>query len=119
MSGYPASYYTATASAWPSQPSLKGDETADVCVVGAGYAGLSAALHLAERGYKVTLLDAERVGFGASGRNGGQLGTGHRKDQRALEEKLGRDWAHRLWRSPKTVSPPSKVSLPNTILNAI
>lgn len=97
MSGYPASYYAATASAWPPPPSLKGDETTDVCVVGAGYTGLSAALHLAERGYAVTLIDAERVGFGASGRNGGQLGTGHRKDQRALEEKLGRDWAHRLW----------------------
>jgi gamma-glutamylputrescine oxidase len=76
---------------------LQGDERADVCVIGAGYSGLSAALHLAERGYSVILLDAERVAFGASGRNGGQLGTGHRKDQRELEEKLGREWAHRLW----------------------
>lgn len=97
MSGHPASYYAATANAWSPCSSLQGDERADVCIVGAGYTGLSAALHLAERGYGVILLEAECIAFGASGRNGGQLGTGHRKDQRALEEKLGRDWAHRLW----------------------
>jgi len=96
-SGYPDSYYAATATAWPPHPSLKGDVTTDVCVVGAGYTGLSAAIHLAEKGYSVTLLEAERVGFGASGRNGGQLGTGQRKDQRTLEEKFGKEWAHRLW----------------------
>jgi len=96
-SGYPDSYYAATATAWPPHPALKGDATTDVCVVGAGYTGLSAAIHLAERGYSVTLLEAERVGFGASGRNGGQLGTGQRKDQRTLEEKFGKEWAHRLW----------------------
>ena len=96
-SGYPDSYYAATATAWPPHPPLKGDVTTDVCVVGAGYTGLSAAIHLAERGYSVTLLEAERVGFGASGRNGGQLGTGQRKDQRTLEEKFGKEWAHRLW----------------------
>ncbi len=97
MSGYPASYYAATTNPWPLQPPLSGDETTDVCVIGAGYTGLSAALHLAERGYAVTLLEAERVGFGASGRNGGQVGTGQRKDQRELEKKFGREWAHRLW----------------------
>ncbi|MGV8997865.1 MAG: NAD(P)/FAD-dependent oxidoreductase [Parvibaculaceae bacterium] len=97
MSGHCASYYAATATPWTTLPPLAGDESADVCVIGAGYSGLSAALHLAERGFSVTLLEAETVGFGASGRNGGQLGTGHRQDQRTLEEKLGRDWAHRLW----------------------
>lgn len=97
MSGHPASYYAATAKGVLKLAPLAGDETADVCIIGAGYTGLSAALHLAERGYSVTVLEAECVGFGASGRNGGQLGAGHRKDQRALEEKLGRDWAHRLW----------------------
>lgn len=97
MSGQPASYYAATAGSWSPCPRLQGDERADICIVGAGYTGLSAALHLAERGYDVVLLDAESVAFGASGRNGGQLGTGHRKDQRTLEEKLGHDWAHRLW----------------------
>jgi len=97
MSGHPASYYAATAKGAPQLGPLAGDESADVCIIGAGYTGLSAALHLAERGYSVTVLEAECVGFGASGRNGGQLGVGHRKDQRTLEEKLGRDWAHRLW----------------------
>lgn len=97
MSGHPASYYVATARDMPQHEPLRGDETADVCIIGAGYTGLSAALHLAERGFSVTVLEAERIGFGASGRNGGQLGSGHRKDQRTLEEKLGREWAHRLW----------------------
>lgn len=94
---YPSSYYVATAKGVPALGPLNGDETADVCVIGAGFTGLSAALHLAERGYSVTVIEAERVGWGASGRNGGQLGSGHRKDQRTLEEKLGLEWAHRLW----------------------
>ncbi len=50
-------------------------------MVGGGYTGLSAALHLAEAGYDVALIEAHRVGFGASGRNGGQLGSGQRVDQ--------------------------------------
>lgn len=91
------SYYAATANDAPPAVSLAGDETADVCIIGAGYTGLSAALHLAERGYSVTLLEAECVGWGASGRNGGQLGIGQRKDQRTLESELGKEWARRLW----------------------
>jgi gamma-glutamylputrescine oxidase len=94
---YPPSYYAATANDAPPPAPLEGDISADICIVGAGYTGLSAALHLAERGYSVVVLEAERIGWGASGRNGGQLGIGQRKDQRALEERLGRDWAHRLW----------------------
>lgn len=70
---------------------------ADVCIVGAGYTGLSAALDLAERGFKVVVLEAGRIGAGASGRNGGQLGTGQRRDQRWLETHCGRAEAHRLW----------------------
>ena len=97
QSGYPPSWYAATAAALPPLPPLAGGETADVCIVGAGYTGLSAALHLAERGYSVVLLEAERIGWGASGRNGGQLGTGQRKDQRAFEKMLGAEWARRLW----------------------
>ena len=94
---YPASYYAVTANDVPPVTPLEGDVRADVCIVGAGYTGLSAALHLAERGYSVVVLEAERIGWGASGRNGGQLGIGQRKDQRALEERLGKEWAHRLW----------------------
>lgn len=95
--GHPESYYVATARGLVPHPGLRGDEIADVCVVGAGYTGLSAALHLAERGYKVIVLEGERIGWGASGRNGGQLGTTHRKDQQTLEQMFGREWAHRLW----------------------
>ncbi|MBX3488358.1 FAD-binding oxidoreductase [Parvibaculum sp.] len=97
QSGYPPSWYAATAAALPPLPPLAGNETADVCIVGAGYTGLSAALHLAERGYSVIVLEAERIGWGASGRNGGQLGTGQRKDQRSFEKMLGAEWARRLW----------------------
>lgn len=94
---HPPSYYAATANDSTPPTPLTGDAQADVCVVGAGYTGLSAALHLAERGYSVVVLEAERIGWGASGRNGGQLGLGQRKDQRSLEEMLGREWAQRLW----------------------
>jgi gamma-glutamylputrescine oxidase len=95
---YPPSWYAATAHEAPAHPSLKGAMRADVCVVGAGYTGLSAALHLAERGFDVVLLEAHRVGFGASGRNGGQLGSGQRQDQASLEKMLGKDAAHKLWK---------------------
>jgi gamma-glutamylputrescine oxidase len=76
---------------------LKGARRADVCIVGGGYTGLSAALHLAERGLEVVLLEAHRVGFGASGRNGGQVGSGQRQDQDWLEHAAGREAARRMW----------------------
>lgn len=94
---YPESWYAATATPLERFPTLKGAVKADVCVVGAGYTGLSAALHLAEAGRDVVLIDAQRVGFGASGRNGGQLGSGQRVDQEALEKMVGKDHARRLW----------------------
>ena len=68
---YPESWYAADATALPSFAPLRGETRADVCIVGGGYTGLSAALHLRELGYDVALLEAHRVGFGASGRNGG------------------------------------------------
>lgn len=94
---YPDSWYAATANALPPFDPLKGEVRADVCVIGAGYTGLSAALHLAQAGRDVVLIDAQRVGFGASGRNGGQLGSGQRVDQKALESSLGADQARHLW----------------------
>lgn len=94
---YPNSYYLATTETLPAFPPLGGDTHAEICVIGAGYAGLSAALHLSEQGKKVTLIDAQRVGWGASGRNGGQVGTGQRLDQLTLERMLGPDHARRLW----------------------
>ena len=94
---HPDSWYAATAHAPPSLPSLRGEVSADVCVVGGGYTGLSAALHLAERGYEVVLLEAARVGWGASGRNGGQVGSGQRQDVLELEARYGRERARVLW----------------------
>lgn len=94
---YPASWYAATANPAPARPALQGDVTADVCVIGAGYTGLSAALHLAEAGMSVIVLEAHRAGFGASGRNGGQLGSGQRVDQLELEEMWGPEDADKLW----------------------
>ena len=94
---YPPSWYAATAAPPGPYPEAAGDMDCDVCIVGAGFTGLSAALHLAGRGYDVVLLDAHRVGWGASGRNGGQVGTGQRLDQDALEAMLGKDHARALW----------------------
>lgn len=94
---YPDSWYAATAHHWPLQPSLQSSVECDVCVIGGGFTGLSAALHLAQRGYRVALLDAHRVGWGASGRNGGQLGSGQRLEQDELEHLLGVAHARRLW----------------------
>lgn len=94
---HPASYYAATAIGMVEHPALQGDFRCDVVVVGGGYTGLSAALHLAERGYDVALLEAKRVGWGASGRNGGQLNTGLRKGPAELVAKYGKEEARRLF----------------------
>lgn len=94
---YPDSYYTATVKGVVTYPTLTEKLRADVCVIGGGYTGLSAALNLAERGYKVILLEAERVGWGASGRNGGFAGSDQRKDQYDLEKIMGNKDAHLLW----------------------
>ncbi|MEO1331400.1 MAG: FAD-binding oxidoreductase, partial [Pseudomonadota bacterium] len=92
------SAYAAAAGPQPLRPAAEGAIRADVCVIGGGFTGLSAALHLARRGYRVVLLEAQRAGFGASGRNGGQIGQGQRVDQSELERMLGREHAHALWR---------------------
>ena len=94
---YPASYYADSVGPQAERTSLEGEHNADVCIVGAGYTGLSAAYQLARRGYRVIVLEAHRVGWGASGRNGGQLGSGHRLDQMDLEARLGSTHAHALW----------------------
>jgi gamma-glutamylputrescine oxidase len=93
---YPDSWYAATAEPMPAFETLRGAHRADLCVVGGGYTGLSAALHAAQAGRSVIVLDAQRVGFGASGRNGGQVGARFNLDQRALEATCGADDARRL-----------------------
>ena len=97
MGEYPPSFYADTATALPRFAEARGDLACDICVIGGGYTGLSAAWHLAMRGFDVVLLEASRVGFGASGRNGGQVGQGQRLDQDALEKMVGRDHARALW----------------------
>ncbi|WP_350615750.1 FAD-binding oxidoreductase [Pseudomonas sp. HY7a-MNA-CIBAN-0227] len=78
-SDHARSYYLASANAMPRRPSLDADLSADVCVIGGGFTGINTAIELAQRGLSVILLEARRIGWGASGRNGGQLirGIGH------------------------------------------
>jgi glycine/D-amino acid oxidase-like deaminating enzyme len=84
------SYYAATLNDTAGYPPLKGAQSADVCVIGAGFTGISAALHLAERGYRVHVIEANRVGWGASGRNGGQIIHGI-SGERKIAKNLGRE----------------------------
>lgn len=96
-SGHPDSWYAATAGELLPRAALTGSIRADVCVIGGGFTGLSAALNLAERGLDVVLLEAERVGYGASGRNGGLIGSGQRKDVLETEALFGYDRSRLLW----------------------
>ncbi|HWJ07083.1 MAG TPA: FAD-binding oxidoreductase [Steroidobacteraceae bacterium] len=91
------SYYAASAHPAPDHPPLRGDVEADVCVVGGGLAGCATALELAERGYKVVLLEGRRVGWGASGRSGGQAIVGYACSQDKLVAQLGRDAAKQMF----------------------
>jgi len=94
---FPPSWYAATAKPPAPFAPLRGRQRADVCIIGGGFTGLSAALHLAQAGVDVALVEAHRVGWGASGRNGGQVGSGQRRDQDALERLVGQDDAAKLW----------------------
>jgi gamma-glutamylputrescine oxidase len=93
-----ASYYEASVLRPPAFPALAGRIVSDICIVGAGYAGLSAALELVERGYSVAVLEARSVGWGASGRNGGQViaGYGHAGED-AIEVQFSPADARRAW----------------------
>ncbi len=84
-----ASYYAATANAQTGFERLKGDLRTDVCVIGGGFTGVSTALTLAERGYNVCVLEANRIGWGASGRNGGQMIAGLSGEQKLVDANPG------------------------------
>jgi gamma-glutamylputrescine oxidase len=92
-----ASYYAASARPAPQRAALAGSVECDVCVVGGGIAGCSAALHLAERGYAVVLLEQHRIGWGASGRSGAQAIHGVASGQVKLERLIGRTAARAVW----------------------
>lgn len=91
------SYYEASVRRVPATASIQGEIFADVIVVGAGFAGLSSAIEFANRGYKVVVLEADRVCSGASGRNGGQAIVGYSSGQQPFEKQLGRDSARIAW----------------------
>lgn len=94
--GHAPSWYAHSANDKTVRPSLEGALEADVCVIGAGFTGVSAALQLAENGYKVIVLEGERVGFGASGRNGGQIVNGYSRDLETIARRYSPDKAARL-----------------------
>ncbi|NUH64934.1 FAD-binding oxidoreductase [Sulfitobacter sp. S0837] len=87
------SYYAASANPAPERPTLQGDQEIDICIVGAGYSGLSTGLHLAEKGYKVAIMEGARVGWGASGRNGGQIVNGLNASLQTIKRRYGQDTA--------------------------
>lgn len=91
------SWYAASANSLKEFPSAKGNLKFDIAIVGAGFSGLSSALHLSELGYRVCVLDAHRVGWGASGRNGGQVGSGQRLEQFELEGLVGAERARQAF----------------------
>lgn len=97
MPPHPPSYYTASARPAPHRRALSGSVDCDVCVVGGGIAGCSAALHLAERGFSVVLLEQHRIGWGASGRSGGQALPGIASGQLKLQRLIGRTAARAVW----------------------
>src|SRR4051812_12031388 len=103
----PPSLYADTARSASPAPRLDGDRRVSVAVVGGGFTGLSSALHLAERGVDVALLEAHEPGWGASGRNGGQVNPGLKYDPDQVEADFGADLGRRMvafsWNAPTVV----------------
>lgn len=86
---YPPSYYAASRNIIRQPKALEGEVSADICVVGAGYSGLSTAIHLAEHGFKVIVVEGAQVGWGASGRNGGQIVNGLNASLETIRRRYG------------------------------
>ncbi|WP_308583834.1 FAD-binding oxidoreductase [uncultured Pseudomonas sp.] len=98
-SDHAQSYYLASAHAMPERPSLDADLSADVCVIGGGFTGVNTAIELAQRGLSVILLEARRIGWGASGRNGGQLIRGIGHDVSGFAKYVGEEGVRELERA--------------------
>ena len=92
------SFYRSTIKPFNSKDILDNNFEVDICIIGGGLTGVSSAIHLAEKGYAVVICEARTIGWGASGRNGGQLGNGMRKDQMTIEKKLGFNIANEFWK---------------------
>ncbi|WP_115720648.1 NAD(P)/FAD-dependent oxidoreductase [Gallaecimonas mangrovi] len=92
---YPSSYYAATAPI-TARPALSDKRQTQVCVLGGGFSGLSTALHLLEKGFEVIVLEAAGIGFGASGRNGGQMVHSYSRDLDVIEKSCGMDTARAM-----------------------
>ncbi len=91
------SFYRSSIEDLNSQDQLTSNIDAEICIIGGGLTGISSAINLSKKGYSVILCEARKIGWGASGRNGGQLGIGMRKDQFTIEKKLGLRHAKELW----------------------
>lgn len=91
------SFYRSSVEDLNSQDQLTSNIDVDICIIGGGLTGISSAINLSKKGYSVILCEARKIGWGASGRNGGQLGIGMRKDQFTIEKKLGLRHAKELW----------------------
>lgn len=94
--GHAPSWYAHSANDKRVRETLIGEHSADVCVIGAGFTGISAALQLSENGFKVIVLEGERIGFGASGRNGGQIVNGYSRDLEVIAKRYGQNKADAL-----------------------
>jgi gamma-glutamylputrescine oxidase len=93
----PATYYHATRNAFPASPCLTDTLETDICVIGGGLTGVSTALHLAERGFSVAVLEAQEIGHGASGRNGGQLVSGYSCEMDRIRQEVGIEVSKTFW----------------------
>ena len=96
MTTHTDSFYANSIPNMPAYPQLQDNIEVDVCVVGAGFSGLSSALHLAEKGFRVAVLESAKVGFGATGRNGGQIVNSYSRDVDVIEQRYDRKTASEL-----------------------
>lgn len=96
MTDHTTSYYADSVGEFKLYPTLQDNIECDVCVIGAGFSGLSSALHLAEKGFKVVVLESAKIGFGATGRNGGQIVNSYSRDVDVIQKRYDKKTADAL-----------------------